>query len=275
VGSSDPSEIPSDREDRNLAPAAPFMTAFQAAVVLGILAILAYALKGATGLGPALIMVPIGSFLVGNARIVIVSTFLDLLSGLGLALAERNEAKPRKLGVLLGVTVIGSIVGVLALSTLASRAFTVLFACLLLVSGFLLLIMSKGRSKELDRKPKPVTKVTGMSILVCLFSSVTGGLTGINGPPLAAYFGRFLPPVEFRRTIVPLLLVSAFTRCTGLAIAGEVDVSIVVLIVACLPGMALGLRVGNRLLSSMRQSTFQAVLGVIVIVAAMSTLVKG
>ena len=103
-------------------------------------------------------------------------------------------------------------------------------------------------------------------------AGVSGGLVGIGGPPLIIYYGARLPKERFRAMIVPILLVAAIFRGGTYALSGQVAGDTLLYLAAALPGLPLGLALGDRLFHRFSERDFRRVVGFLVLVAGLRLL---
>lgn len=114
----------------------------------------------------------------------------------------------------------------------------------------------------------PVRPEPGAMIAAAL-GGVTGGLFGISGPPLIWYFGSRYPRRVFRRIIVPLFLVDAVGRSViyagmGLLHRGELGIAL-----GLLPGLIIGLFIGNHWFNVIPQQRFERMIGGVLILSGL------
>jgi uncharacterized membrane protein YfcA len=93
---------------------------------------------------------------------------------------------------------------------------------------------------------------------------VSGGLIGVGGPPLIIYYGAHLRKRVFRAMIVPILLAAALFRATTYALTGQVDRSLLPLILVSLPALPVGLWLGNRLFRRVPEHAFRRLVALVV-----------
>ena len=110
------------------------------------LSFIAYVLKGVATFGLGIILAPLGALLIGVKEIVIVISFLDLISNASLVKLDRGLLKSSFLLPMIVIMIIGSALGAAMLALLPSAYFDLVFGVLLLPLGLWTLI-SGGRNQ--------------------------------------------------------------------------------------------------------------------------------
>jgi uncharacterized protein len=255
-------------------------------LALAATTLLAYAVKAATGFGPALVVVSLGSLLVGPVNAVVLAAFLDLASGVGVVWLDR-QSRAREAWRGLAVTMaVGAVAGSLLLGVIPTATLTVTVALGVMGFGLWMLLgtlrptPAMRRAEWSDRggaagtgRPagaRPLTRI--VEHVVVGGGGVAGGLMGVGGPPVVLYFGSRLPRDRFRAMIVPLLLVAAVFRVATYAITGQVDTHILILLAASLPALPLGLALGNRIFHRWSERSFRVAVALLVTAAGLRLL---
>lgn len=249
-------------------------------LALSGITLLAYAVKAATGFGPALVVVSLGSLLVGPAQAVILAAFLDLVSGAAVLWVDRRLLRGRRwwrlaLTMSAGAVAGGLLLGVLPTATLTRVvAFGILgFGIWMLVAPFLApATLETGRNDDPSTPPRPADTRVQRPFLEHLLvgaGGVSGGLIGVGGPPLVLYFGSRLPKEAFRGLIVPILLAAAFARTATYVVSGQVDRETLLLLAVSLPALPPGIVLGNRLFQRFSERTFRIVVAILVTAAGL------
>jgi uncharacterized protein len=244
-------------------------------LALAAITLLAYAVKAATGFGPALVVVSLGSVLVGPLNAVILAAFLDLASGAGLLWMDRHRLAGEAWRGLAVTMAAGAVVGSLLLSVIPTATLTLVVA--LGVMGFgLWMLMGTLRPTPARLgaagTPAEWTRPGVVGHAVVAGGGVAGGLMGVGGPPLVIYFGSRLGRDRFRAMIVPLLLVAAIFRAVTYGATGQVDVEVMILLLASLPALPLGLALGNRLFQRWSERSFRVAIALLVTAAGLRLL---
>lgn len=221
-------------------------------------------IKGATGGGLPQIAIPAMAPFIGVEHAVVIMAIPGIVSNTWLAFHHREEyPRTRDLPSLVGLSVVGAVVGTVALKSLDGR---VLSAALVVVIVAYVVVVLVHPGFHL---PAGLTRVT--SPPVGLVGGVLQGSTGISGPLLTTYLHGFqLPPKAFVFSLAVLFGVGAVVQAITLALVGlytggRLVESLLILlpIAACQP---IGSWAANRL----SRTTFQRVTLVLVAASAVS-----
>ncbi len=162
-------------------------------------------LRGLTGFGFALAAVPAMSFVVSPARAVCIAIVLQCLVGLRDVVTMRALLDRNALGLLSIGALLGTPLGILALTQLSADAMRGGLG-LVVGAGLIALIarveLAPGRGPAL-----------GAGVLSGLFS----GLAAMPGPPAIAYFlGRAAPAVTTRASLMVFFFLTSLMALPGL-----------------------------------------------------------
>jgi len=95
-----------------------------------------------------------------------------------------------------------------------------------------------------------------------------GGVIGIAGPPMVWYLGKRFAKRSLRQVLVPVFLGGSVTRLLTYAATGVVDRQVLVYGLASMPGLVLGIYLGNRVFLRVSENTFSRFVGVVLVVVA-------
>ena len=237
------------------------------------LSFIAYVLKGVATFGPGIILAPLGALLIGVKEIVIVISFLDLISNASLVKLDRNLLKSSFLLPMVVIMIIGSALGAAMLALLPSAYFDLVFGLLLLPLGLWTLI-SGGRNQGSSNSNLIAAKPAKTDLGISLLSGCMSGLSGITGPVLAWHLGKTYSKQAFRSLMIPILLASAIARVSVYAASGSISVEVMTLVLLALPGLCLGLWIGNRLFLQISQLWFSRVVGSLLAISGIKLLFR-
>lgn len=244
-------------------------------LALAAVTLLAYAVKAATGFGPALVVVSLGSVLVGPVDAVILAAFLDLASGAGLLWMDRRRRIGEPWRSLALTMAAGAVAGSLLLDVLPTATLTLIVALGVVGFGLWMLMGTLAPSRARRRatgSPPESPAAPFIQQAVVAGAGISGGLIGVGGPPLVIYFGSRLPRDRFRAMIVPILLVAAVFRVLTYGATGQVDAEVLLLLAASLPALPLGLALGNRVFQRWSERSFRVAVALLVTAAGLSLL---
>jgi uncharacterized protein len=255
------------------------MVTLSGALAIAAITLLAYAVKAATGFGPAIVVVSLGSLIIGPFQAVILAAFLDTLSGAAVMWLDRGRRPDRAWVGLAATMSAGAVAGGLLLPRVPTAALGPLVGAGVLGFGFWMLVARPGAREPaaLDAASPPgPTAPPPAGLLdhgVVAAAGVSGGLIGVGGPPLVLYFGARRRKAEFRALIVPVLLAAAIARVATYGATGQVDASVLLLAAISLPSLPLGMVLGDRLFRRWSEEGFRMAIATLVILAGLRLVV--
>jgi uncharacterized membrane protein YfcA len=233
-------------------------------ILLGI-TIVAYTLKGLTGFGPALIVVPFFTVAVGVKYALPASAIFDAISGLVLLPTVYKQISWKFCIPLMVAMAIGSFIGanlIFAISPHLIRNFIGGF--IFLFGGYLWI----EQWKSLDRRHNKVTTASPGSVAAGLAGGVSGGMIGMSGPILVIYLKYFFQKDFFRSQLIAIFLAENVVRIAVYLRGGLLDLKSVTLLMYCLPAMLAGLWIGNKLHFQISERAFNRIVSIILILVS-------
>lgn len=216
-----------------LPPSAPL--AYGAACIL-----FAAVLRGMTGFGFAVAAVPLLSVVAPPSFVVPIAICLQFLGGLidgrsALADCHRESLKWLTVGAL-----IGSPVGILALTLISAPAARLVIGVL---TGLAVLML--GRGLGFSQVPGP-----RIALPVGLASGLFNGLAAMPGPPVVAfYYSAPLARLRVRASLIVFFLINAVVALVSGVAFGIVGRNVLWATAAAFPLMYVGTRLGGRFAS--------------------------
>jgi len=237
-------------------------------IMLPLIALAAFVLKAATGFGPAIVVIALGSLLMAPQEVIATSSILDMTAGALLLLMDRPRGKLGFWLALSAAIVSGAVIGGLLIITIPERWFDWIFAVVIFVLG-VWFIFGRGRTADngglVDELP---SRCDAADLGMTFFGGFCGGLFGISGPPILWQFGRKFAKHAFRQTLIPIFFAAALARTVTYASTGLVTGQVLLYVLAALPGLLLGIYLGNKVFFRLSETWFNRVAGVVLIVVA-------
>jgi uncharacterized protein len=229
-------------------------------VSLAAITFLAFVVKGATGFGPALVLVSLGSLVIGPVEALALVAILDLASGGFLMRMSRGEVSFRGSPVLACCMGVGALVGALTVGVMPVHVLKAVVATAVIAFGVAMLyrVVVPARVQCCPLRPEGVDRA------VAAGAGISAGMVGVAGPALALYFGSSLAKETFRATVVPMLLAASLVRVLTYAGTGLLATQTVVLFFLMVPALLAGLFVGNACFSRAPEHLFRAGIAVLV-----------
>jgi uncharacterized protein len=239
------------------------------ALALAAILLLAFALKAATGFGPALVVVSLGSLVVGPRTAVVLAAFIDVLGGLAVAWLDRGRRSSTPWKSLAAVMAAAAVVGGLLLPRVPTAALGRVVGIGVLVFGAWMLGATLLRRSAPEAAAAARGRAWAGDYAVVATGGLAGGLIGVAGPPLILWFGTRLPKAEFRALLVPLFLVTALARAGTYGATGQVTAEIGWLVLLALPTLPLGMLLGDRLFRRWSERGFRLAAAALVVAAGL------
>ena len=214
--------------------------------ILGMAALMA----SVTGFGYALVAVPLLVLLLPPLQLVPV--VLISWGPLALLLIARSwrDLNPGRLARLLAGALLGAPLGILVLSSLPAGTMRPVIGGITLIAGGSLLL----------RPGRPLVREGPALLAAGLLSGVTGGSTGMSGPPVVLLgLAQRWEPRGFRADLICFFLVLHTSMAVGLGYMGLLSGGTLRLSLAVLPGVLVGYAAGTRLLGRVDASTYRRV----------------
>jgi uncharacterized membrane protein YfcA len=240
-------------------------------VVIVPLSLLAFFVKGVAGFGPGIVLVPLGALLFGVPEMVVVMAFLDLLSNVVMFCLDRGWRYVQLWLPLVITAVAGSVTGAVLLVFLPGDVTELVLGATLLPLAVWMLLANHRRSTDASTGAG-TRRVSGNDLFAAGISGCAGGLVGITGPVLAATLARRYGKLLFRRAVVPVFLFSALARVVTFGASGAISGTAMLLVLLALPGLAVGLVIGNRLFQRIPELWFRRLLGGLIALAGVRLL---
>lgn len=237
-------------------------------MALAGIAFVAYGIRAASGIGSALLLVPLGALAVGALNAIVLSAFLDLASGaiiLGLDRQRQIHESWRTYALAMGL---GVIAGSLALRSIPVDAISKVLGFLTLLAALWFLAGRPGT--RLEESGSGASRRLWLSLGVCLVAGLLGGISGMSGPPLAIYFGTRMEKGTFRSVVTRLFTVEAILRVVLYLATGLVTRAILPLLAVSVPAILLGTFLGHRVFLRLKEKWFGALIGLILLGAGLS-----
>ena len=237
------------------------------------LSFVGYVLKGVATFGPGIILAPLGALLIGAKEIVIVISFLDLISNASLLKFNRGQLNISFLLPMLGLMATGSAIGAALLVLVPASYFDLVFGLLLLPLG-IWIIFARGRDQVSPGTNVIADTPNKTDLSLSVLSGCMSGLSGITGPVLAWHLGKTYNKEAFRSIMIPILFVSALTRVGVYSVSGSISVEILTLVIMAIPGLCIGLWVGNKIFVQISQVWFSRIVGSLIAISGIKLLAK-
>ena len=238
---------------------------FAEILALPVVALLAFFLKGIAGIGVSTVAVPILSLIIGAKQIVVLSSIVNVIGGLVMYRIDPQPASRRYWWPISALMIIGAVFGGIALKFTPLKSFEKILGLAILAAGIWFIIW-RGKQKSnpfLEQLPQ---KGCVKDYVIGFLGGLSGGFVGINSPIFILYFGSYLAKSPMRRLLVLILLPSAVSQVATYTALGLMDSQILLYSLISLPGLLMGIYIGNRTFFRISEKVFGTILGGVLIV---------
>jgi len=239
------------------------------AVFAALVVVLAYTVRGTTGFGGQAIAVPMITLVLPLQAVVPAMTVLTALSSFTYWQRDRHKIHWREIGRLLPFTLSGVLAGLYVFQHADPRELTKAFG------GFVILyaLFSLRPGGPLSAPARHI-RLTGA--LLSVTAGAIGAMFGAAAGPLyVIYFNMLrLDKDAFRATVTTILMIQAVARVAGYAQLGLYDQTVWLLMLAGLPMMLLGARLGGFIAGRIEQRTFNRCVAALLLVSGVALLLK-
>jgi uncharacterized membrane protein YfcA len=231
---------------------------------LPIVAFLAFFLKGIAGIGVSTVAVPILSLIIGAKQIVVLSSIVNVIGGLVMYRIDPQPAPRHYWCPIAALMIVGAVLGGIALKLTPLKNFEKILGITILAAGIWFIIW-RGKKKSNSLQEQMPQRACIKDYLIGFVGGLSGGFVGINSPIFILYFGSSLAKGPMRRLLVLILLPSAVSQVATYTTLGLMNSQILVYSMICLPGLLLGIYIGNRTFFRISERIFGVVLGGVLI----------
>ena len=238
-------------------------TALQVAVALAA-ALGASFVRGLTGFGMAILLVPILALALPPVEAVVLGNALSLLIGATEVRMLVREAE-RSAWLIGALVVVTTPIGLFALASTGADVARLVIA-LIAFSAFLAILLPRRGSDV------PGRMVTGA---VGVVSGLMTGYAGMPGPPVVPYYaGRALPRITIKASMLLIFTIAASAGLASATWLGILRWELLVFAVVMLPVILIGNRLGSAVSGRISDPVWRAVVGLVLAGAAIGALLR-
>ncbi|WP_340588325.1 sulfite exporter TauE/SafE family protein [Erythrobacter alti] len=220
--------------------------------------------RGLTGFGMAILLVPILALALTPLDAVLLANFLSVFIGLS-EIVRLVRGAERSAWVIAGIVLLVAPLGFLALSV-TTPAIARLVIALIAFSAFLAVL--------LPRRPAttPGALTTGS---VGLVSGLMTGYAGMPGPPVVPYYvGRDIPRETAKASMMLIFTIAPLAGLASGAVLEVLDWQVAILAALLFPAVLLGNWLGNKASGRVSDPAWRTIVGLILAGAAIAAFVK-
>lgn len=220
--------------------------------------------RGLTGFGMAILLVPILALALAPVEAVLVGNGLSVLVGLTEIRRLMRHAE-RSAWVIGALCVIATPLGLVALAATGADLARVLIAFIALSAFFAVMLPRRSAAQ-------PGALATGS---VGIISGLMTGYAGMPGPPVVPYYvGRDLPRQTAKASMLLVFTIAAAGGAASGAMLGIMAWPLAALSAALLPAALIGNALGTRASGAISDPVWRAAVGAILAGAAVAAVVR-
>ncbi|SFR14669.1 sulfite exporter TauE/SafE family protein [Poseidonocella sedimentorum] len=220
-------------------------------------------LRGMAGFGFALAAVPIISLVLPPAEAVAMGVLLQIVVGFGDLRTHRGQIDAPSLTRLTLGSLVGTPVGLVALTALSPDAARILIAAAILVGLALI-------ARKAPPEPRPHN---ALALVAGVASGAFSGLAAIPGPPAVAYYlGTGIDAVRTRASLLIFFFIVSVLATPGLILAGAINGRTLWLSLVSIPALFAGTWLGTEAFARLDHGQYRRVA---IIVMALSAVLAG
>ncbi len=220
----------------------------------------AYFIKGFSGFGPALILVPIITLFYDPHTALMTSSFLDFLAGPILLVPVFRKIDWKFVIPITILLFIGAYIGIYFIKSISPEELKKIISLVLLV--FIIFLVFQKEKRDLIKNKK----FQLLRFPVSFLSGLSDGMTGISGPPLVLFFKLTTLKEYFRTQIIAVFTFGSFWRFFWYQKSGwQFDINIF-LVISFVFLMLIGLWLGNRTQINVSETVFNRIVALILLI---------
>lgn len=239
---------------------------FHSILLLLTITFLAYLVKGLTGFGPALIIVPFFTAILGIQFALPAAAIFDAIAGLLLLITVFKQISWKFCFPLMISIAIGSFVGANTVFIVSPNLIQILIGIFIFLFGIYLWLTNSQKTLIKDVKQK---KVMFGATIAGFLGGITGGMIGMSGPILVIYLKYFFSKEFFRTQLITIFLVENVVRLIIYYKGGLLSFEESKIFITCLPTLLIGLWVGHILHIHISEKHFNRVVSSVLILVSL------
>jgi uncharacterized membrane protein YfcA len=238
-------------------------------LIFGMLVIIvAYFVKGFSGFGPSLVIVPFITLLYDPPSALVLAAFFDFFAGCILVYSVRKDIRwPFVLSIFIALGA-GTVFGTLLLGIIPVSSLKKIIGAVILVFSVLILLQGNGFVAQKKQN------IAWLRYPAGFLSGFLGGLVSMSGPPLIIYMKIMYQKAFFRTQLIAIFVLGTAWRSV-LFIYHQIPLNIPVIhLIIYFFLMLFGLWLGGRSHLNVKEITFNRMVALILLIPAFSLLIS-
>ncbi|UCB52904.1 MAG: sulfite exporter TauE/SafE family protein [Candidatus Zixiibacteriota bacterium] len=236
------------------------MATVEIVLLAGLIVLIGHFIKGFSGFASALFAIPLLALFLDIRLVVPVFLLFDFIAGVILTIQNRRFIVWRSALLLLSGLAIGTALGTYFLVSFGNEELKRVFGIVIILFAVKILIFdNENLRKEISKMWAPVSGFIG---------GCTGGMFGLNGPPMVLYLTHRLRERQvFRATLYGIFFVDACYRLILYSANRLITIEVVMFALYLTPFLLIGLFLGSKLQMKVNEGIFKKAIALILIVA--------
>ena len=239
-------------------------------LLAGLAVFTAYFIKGFSGFGPALILIPSITLLFNAETAISAATYFDIIGGIILFFTVRKSIDWKFVIPITILLYIGAYFGANLLKTISTQLLEKIIGYgLIIFSAILITLKQNGDDEIKQSKTKRL-----LSLPIAFIGGFSGGMIGISGPLLAIYMKLNYKKTYFRNQLIAIFMFGAIWRFSLYRmhdIAFDMDLWLLIILTIV---MLIGLWFGQHFHFKVNEKTFTRIIALILLIPAITILLK-
>ena len=220
--------------------------------------------RGLTGFGMAILLVPILALALTPLDAVLLANFLSIFIGMS-EIVRLVRGAERSAWIIAGIVLLTAPLGFIALS-LTTPGVARLIVALIAFSAFLAVLLPRRPAAQ------PGMVATGG---VGVVSGLMTGYAGMPGPPVVPYYvGRDLPRETAKASMMLIFTIAPFAGLATGAVLEVLDWQLALLALGLFPAVLVGNKLGDRASGRMPDAVWRTFVGVVLAGAALAAFLR-
>lgn len=234
------------------------MTTIEIVLLAGLIVLVSHFIKGFSGFASALFAIPLLALFLDIKFVVPVFLLFDFIAGVILTVQNRRLIAWRSALLLFSGLAIGTAVGTYFLVSFGNEELKRVFGIVIILFALKMLIWdNENIRKEISKVWAPFSGFVG---------GCTGGMFGLNGPPLVLYLTHRLKDKQiFRATLYGIFFVDACYRLILYSANQLITTEVIKFALCVTPFLLIGLFLGSKLHAKINENVFRRVIASILI----------
>jgi len=227
-------------------------------LLAGLIVLMGHFIKGFSGFASALFAIPLLALFLDIKFVVPVFLLFDFIAGVILTIQNRRLIAWRSAFLLFSGLAIGTAVGTYFLVSFGNEELKRVFGIVIILFALKMLIRdNENIRKEISKVWAPLSGFVG---------GCTGGMFGLNGPPLVLYLTHRLRDKQiFRATLYGIFFVDACYRLILYSANRLITTEVIKFALCVTPFLLIGLFLGSKLHAKINENVFRRVIASILV----------